>query len=162
MISPTGRYVQDFQGAQAVQGFLKDVGLDAQLGTMDWPSYVGTITKPVAENTTELHLLGWAPAYLDAAQQFLQFQSDQHPPKGLATTFYKNPKIDQLALAAALEPDQKKRADTYCEAEKLVWEEAPYIFLWNQRFPIVHSAKVKNVGSIPNEKFYALYAEPAQ
>jgi len=162
-ISPTGRYVQDFQAAQAISGYLREVGIDAAVSTMDWPSYVATISKPVAENTTNLHLLGWAPAYLDAAQQFLQFQSDQHPPAGLATAFYKNAKVDELTTAALAEVvDPKKREDLYCQAQKIVWEEAPWIFLWNQRFPIVHSAKIKNVGSIPNEKFYALYAEPAQ
>jgi peptide/nickel transport system substrate-binding protein len=162
MISPTGRYVQDFQGAQAVQGFLKDVGIEAELATMDWPSYVATIMKPQAENTTEIHLLGWAPAFLDAQQQFLQFTSANHVPAGLATSFYKNPKIDEMAAKAAIEPDAKKRAEMYCDASKIVWDEAPWIFMWNQRFPIVYSAKIKNVASIPTEQFYTLYAEPAQ
>ena len=40
-------------------------------------------------------------------------------------------------------------------------EEAPWIFLWVQKFPIVYSAKVKGVGSLANEKFSTMYAEPA-
>lgn len=161
-IAPTGRYVQDFQAAQAIAGYLKEVGVEAKLSTMDWPSYIATITKPKAENVTNLHLLGWAPAYLDAAQQMLQFQTDQHPPKGLATTFYSNSKVDELSAAALGETDPKKRDELYCQASKIIWDEAPWIFLWNQRFPIIYSAKVKNVSYLPNEKFYALYAEPAQ
>jgi peptide/nickel transport system substrate-binding protein len=43
-----------------------------------------------------------------------------------------------------------------------VWNDAPWIFLWVQRFPIVYSAKVTGIESLPNEKFYALYARPAQ
>lgn len=39
-----------------------------------------------------------------------------------------------------------------------VWHEAPWIFLWVQHFPIVHSAKATDIGSLPNEKFDALYA----
>jgi hypothetical protein len=31
-----------------------------------------------------------------------------------------------------------------------------------QHFPIVYSAKVTGIGSLPNEKFEALYAQPAQ
>ena len=50
----------------------------------------------------------------------------------------------------------------YCDAQKQIWEDAPMVFLWNQAFPIVHSAKVKNVAYRPNETFYTLDAEPAQ
>jgi hypothetical protein len=31
-----------------------------------------------------------------------------------------------------------------------------------QRFPIVYSSKVTDIGSFPIEKFYAIYARPAQ
>jgi peptide/nickel transport system substrate-binding protein len=42
-----------------------------------------------------------------------------------------------------------------------VWKEAPWIFLWSQRFPIVHSSEVQGISYLPNEKFDAIYAEPA-
>jgi peptide/nickel transport system substrate-binding protein len=43
---------------------------------------------------------------------------------------------------------------------KQVWADAPWLFLYVQRFPIVYSAKVADVGSLPNEKFAAIYARP--
>jgi peptide/nickel transport system substrate-binding protein len=43
-----------------------------------------------------------------------------------------------------------------------VWEEAPWVFLWVQRFPIVYSAKVTDISSLPNEMFYAKYARPVR
>ncbi len=161
-ITPTGRYVQDFQAVQAIAGFLREVGIETEVSTMDWPSYIATITAPPEENTTQLHLLGWAPAYLDAAQQMLQFTSTYAPPSGLASSFYKSPEVDDLLAAAGREANPDKRQELYCEASKKVWEDAPWIFLWNQRFPIIYSAKVKNVSYLPNEKFYAIYAEPVE
>ncbi|MBI5035270.1 MAG: ABC transporter substrate-binding protein [Chloroflexi bacterium] len=161
-ISPTGRYVQDFQASQAIAGYLKDVGIETELKTMDWPSYVATITKPQAENTTNLHLLGWASQFLDASQAMPIYRTDQIVPKGLATFFYSNSKVDSAIIAADSEPDTAKRAQMYCDINKTVWEEAPIIFLWNQAFPIVYSAKVQNVSYKPIEKFDALYAQPAQ
>jgi peptide/nickel transport system substrate-binding protein len=160
MITPTGRYLQDFQATQAVAGYLRDVGLEPSVRTMDWPSYVATILKPPGENDTQLHLLGWAPSYLDASQQMLQFWSTQSPPNGLATSFYSNPQVDDLIVAASQEVDSSKRADLYHQAAKLVWDDAPWIFLWTQRFPIAYSADIDGVGSIPNEKFSAIYAHP--
>ena len=160
-IAPTGRYVQDFQAAEAIAGYLEEVGIKTNLRTMDWPSYVQSIQKPPEEHTLQLHLLGWAPSYLDAEQQMVQFQSAAHPPNGLATSFYNSPQVDQLLAQASQEVDEAKRADLYCQASRIVWDEAPWIFLWYQNFPIVYSADVENVSYLPNEKFDAVYARPA-
>jgi ABC-type transport system substrate-binding protein len=160
LLHPTGRYVQDREAAQAIAGYLREVGLDAQPTTVDWPTYIATITAPPDRNTTELHLLGWAPAFLDASQQMAQFTQAAHPPRGLATSFFTNPEVERLAQAAERELDPGRRAELYCQASKLIWEDAPWIFLWVQRFPIVHSARVTNISSLPNEKFMALHARP--
>jgi peptide/nickel transport system substrate-binding protein len=161
-IAPTGRYVQDFPAAQAISGYLAQVGITATVSTMDWPSYVATITKKPEENTNDLHFLGWAPAILDAERQMVIFETSYHAPKGLGTAFYSNPTVDEMLKKARVEVDTAKRASLYCDASKLVWDEAPWLFLWNQRFPIVYSAKVENVSYLPNEKFYAIFARPAR
>lgn len=161
-VHPTGRYTQDREVAQAIAGYLREVGLDPQLQTMDWPSYLRTVNVPADKATTDIHMLGWAPAYLDAAQQMLQFLSTYAPPAGLATSYYKDASVDAQIQAAGREPSPDKRKDLYCQASKKVWEDAPWIFLYVQRFPIVHSAKVRDIGSLPNEKFYGLYARPTQ
>ncbi len=161
-IAPTGRYVQDFQAAQAIAGFLSEVGIKAPVSTMDWPSYVAAILTPPEENNIDLHFLGWAPSYLDAAQQMVQFYSPEHPPNGLATSFYGNPEVDKLIEAAAQESDPEKRKDLYCQASEIIWNEAPWIFLWVQRFPIVYRADLTGVDYHPTEKFYAIYARPAE
>jgi peptide/nickel transport system substrate-binding protein len=160
---PTGRYVQDKEASQAIAGYLREVGLEPELQTMDWPSYISIINAGPAEKTVhQLAYLGWAPAFLDAAQQSLQFLSSYHPPAGLAITFYQDPKVDEWILAADRESNPDKRKALYCDISKKVWEDAPWIFLYVQRYPIVHSAKVTDIRSIPNEKFYAVYARPVQ
>jgi peptide/nickel transport system substrate-binding protein len=162
LIHPTGRYVQDKEATQAIAGYLREVGLEPQLQTMDWPSYIRTITTPLdKDNTTQLHYLGWAPSFMDSSQQMLEFLSTYAPPNGLATTFYKNPQVDAWITAAESEADETKRRELYCQIARQVWQEAPWIFLWVQRFPIIYSAKVTDVTSLPNEKFYAVYAKPA-
>jgi peptide/nickel transport system substrate-binding protein len=159
---PTGRYVQDREVAQAIAGYLREVGIEPELQTMDWPSYVSIINAGPAEKTVhQLAYLGWAPAFLDAAQQMLQFWSEAHPPKGLAITFYKNAKVEELVPAANRELNPDKRKEMYCEAQKQIWADAPWLFLYVQRFPIVYSSKVTDVGSLPVEKFYAIHARPA-
>ncbi len=161
-IYPTGRYLQDAQAGQAIGAFLTQVGLKPQMSTMDYPTYIGTVTKPLTETKTTMHMLGWASSYLDASGSMEVFDSRLQPTKGFNTAFYTNTKVDSLLDQALSEVDQTKRADLYCQAEKLVWDDAPWIFLWYQSFPIAYTAKVKGVAYLPNEMFMTFDAQPAQ
>lgn len=160
-MAPTGRYVQDFPASQAIANYLADVGITANVRTMDWPTYIATMTQPPETNETNLHLLGWAPAFLDASQQMQQFHPSQHPPAGLATSFYYNPEAERLMDEAASTIDPEQRLALYADVSQVIWDDAPWIFLWVQSFPMVHSADVTNIWGLPNEKFYAVYARPA-
>ena len=165
LYSPTGRYVQDFQVAQAVAGYLRDVGLKVDgPSTSDWPTYVAGIILTTPEKQaekTDLHLLGWAPGYLDAGQQFEQFYSPRMSPKGLESSFYKNPTVDDLITKSDAEPNKQTREQEQCQAAKQIWNDAPWIFLFNQDLPLVTTSKVSGVFGIPNEKFSTVYASPA-
>jgi peptide/nickel transport system substrate-binding protein len=158
--TPTGRYLQDKEATDAIAGNLRDVGLDVQTRTMDWASYIGAVDVPASQQKFDAHLLGWAPAFLDASQQMLQFRSDQAPPNGLATSLYSNKKVDALSSAASTELDPQQRQADYCQAWKTIWNDAPWLFLWVQKYPIVYSSDVTGVSYLPNEKFDAVYAEP--
>ncbi|MGH3327553.1 MAG: ABC transporter substrate-binding protein [Streptomycetales bacterium] len=158
--TPTGRYLQDKQAADAVAGNLRDVGLDVQLRTMDWASYLGAINVAPQDQKFDTHVLGWAPAFPDASQQMLQFRTDQGSPEGLATSHYSNKKVDALVAQADQELDEQKRRELYCQAEKIIWNDAPWIFLWVQKFPIAYSSDVTGISYVPNEKFDAVYARP--
>jgi peptide/nickel transport system substrate-binding protein len=161
LVAPTGRYIQDFQAAQNVANDLRAVGVTVNgPRTMDWPSYVGTINVPPARASVDLHMLGYAPGYLDASQAMTQFDPNQMPPRGLETSYYDNSGVTGLLQRAITEPDRNARAQEYCQAEQQVWNDAPWIFGWIQKFPIVYSADVTGVGSVPTESFYTVYAHP--
>ncbi len=163
-LHPTGRSIQDAQSAQvaqAIAGDLREVGVLTELVPSDWATYLASVNVPEEKGTTHMHLFSWAPGVLDAYQQMSLFTRAQWPPRGLATSHYSNPRVEDLVERALREPDRQARLDLYAEAQRIVWDDAPWIFLWVPGYPIVHSAKVKNVESLPVEKFNALYAEPA-
>jgi ABC-type transport system substrate-binding protein len=163
-IHPTGRSMQDTQSAQvaqAIAGNLREVGVYTDLVGYDWPSYLAAINVPEDKGSAHMHLFTWAPGFLDASQQVGQFVRGQWPPRGLATSHYTNAQVEHLVDLAAREPDQQKRLDLYGQAQRIVWDDAPWIFLWVPSFPIVYSTRVKGVTSLPTEKFNAIYAEPA-
>jgi peptide/nickel transport system substrate-binding protein len=160
MGTPKGRYLQDAEVAESIVNYLREVGVTANLETMDWSSYISQTTAPLEKQKFDVHLLGWAPQFLDASFQMQQFESSNHPPAGLASSFYRNPEVDSLVKQASLEVDKAKRDKLYCDASKIIWEDAPWIFLWTQKFPIVYSRSVENISSLPVEKFSAIYARP--
>lgn len=101
MITPNGRYMYDKQVAEAVQAYLKDIGVKTELRTYDWPTYSSITSKPLDQTEVEMYLIGWGFPYYDADPYLLMyFSSFVHPPKGLNSTFYLNPKYDQAVGGA--------------------------------------------------------------
>jgi peptide/nickel transport system substrate-binding protein len=162
LAAPTGRYVQDIQVANAVAGYLRDAGLKVEGPvSTDWPTYVATYANvPPARAVTDLSMLGWAPGFLDAGQAFEQFYSARIPPAGLESSYYTNPQVDSLIVKGNTGTDQGQRAQDYCAAAKMVWSDAPWIFLYNQKNPIVTTSKVTGVVGLPNEKFVTSWVSP--
>lgn len=161
---PTGRSLQEAlaaQLAQAVAGNLHDIGVDTDLVGSDWASFVAAINVPEDRGTAHMHLFNWAPALLDASQQMGQFVRSQWPPAGLATSHYWNPKVELLVSEAARERDDQRRQEQYAEAQRIVWDDAPWIFLWSPSFVMVHTAGLQGVSAAPTEKFSVFRAETA-
>jgi peptide/nickel transport system substrate-binding protein len=164
LLYPTGHSNQEAvaaQVAQALAGNLHDAGVDIDLAGADWASFLAAVNVPDDKGTAHMHLFNWAPALLDASQQMTQFVRGQWPPNGLNTSHYWNPKVELLVSEAAQEADDATRQAQYAEAQRIVWDDAPWIFLWSPSFLMVHSARVQGVTAMPTEKFAAAYAEPA-
>ena len=163
-IHPTGRSMQDALAAQVAQGVasnLHEVGVTTELTGYDWPSYLAAINVPEDRGVAHLHLFGWTPAFLDASQQLTQFTRAQWPPQGLATSHYTNPRVEALLDQSASEPDTQKRQDLYAEAQRIVWDDAPWVFLWVPSFPLAYTSRITGITTLPTEKFSAVYAEPS-
>jgi len=159
MITPNGRYMYDKQIAEAIQAYLQDIGVKAELRTYDWPTYMGITSKPLDQSEVELFLMGWGFPYYDADPYLLvYFSSFVHPPRGLNTTFYLNPKYDQAVGAARQIMDPAKRQALYKQAGTMLWDDAAAIWLYVEPFAIAYHSKYKNLDIRPNERIYPTYA----
>jgi peptide/nickel transport system substrate-binding protein len=97
---------------------LGNVGIRANVSTMDWPSYVGMILTPPDRTRVQMIVLGWAWPVLDCdGALYGQFHSGvAHPPTGLGPAYYKNEKVDGLLTEARSANDLNKRKALYKEA----------------------------------------------
>ncbi|MGG4773282.1 ABC transporter substrate-binding protein [Alcaligenaceae bacterium 429] len=76
---------------------------------------------------------------------------------------YENPEVDRLFAAAAVENDQAKRKALYEQANALLLEDSPAIWLVELSFPTITNSKVKNVTTSAigvAENFATTYLEP--
>ncbi|HXF83695.1 MAG TPA: ABC transporter substrate-binding protein, partial [bacterium] len=157
--TPTGRYIQDFQFAQAIAAQLQNVGIRANVSTMDWPSYVGVILTPPDRTRIQMMVLGWAWPVLDCdGALFGQFHSSSHPPTGLGPAFYRNERVDRLLEQARRSVDPQARRAAYREAQQLIWNDAPWVFLWTQKWYVATVRNLEGVKVLPIEKWDAIYA----
>ncbi|MEN3009918.1 MAG: glutathione ABC transporter substrate-binding protein [Candidatus Bipolaricaulaceae bacterium] len=153
---PTGRYMMDAAIAEAVQAYLRNVGIEAELITMEWAAYLSFLFKPVQEATFDMFLLGWGTVTLDADYGlFSLFHTSQWAPAGQNRFFYSNPAVDALLEKARVTPDPEARKELYAEAIKLIWQDAPWIFLHYEVQINAQSTKVKGLIHHPREYILA-------
>lgn len=125
---PRGRYVRDVQVAQAVQAMLGTCRIEVELIPMEFVAFLALINVPPTEAQHQMYLLGWGTITLDADYAFYPlFHSTQWPP-AFNRGYYKSDAVDKLLDQGRAEPDAAKRKAFYAEAQKTVWEDAPWIF----------------------------------
>lgn len=157
---PTGRYNQDALIAAAVQQNLRAIGVQTELVTMEWTTYLDFVRRPVNENEVEIGLLGWGVATMDADYALVEmFHSAQWPAAGFNLGFYKNPAVDAALDAGRFNADPNARLAAYAEAQRLIWEDAPWIFLHSELQLTGLRSNVEGFVVHPTERYLAHEAE---
>jgi ABC-type transport system substrate-binding protein len=144
-IAPDGRYVNDRQTAEAVASFLKQVGVEVELQTFEWGTYVGKLLGSRPDKVEfQAATITFATASMDADQGMVIYRGDNWPPNGFNFSFYKNPDVDRALARGRSAIDPQERLAAYKEAQRLVMEDAPAIFLVAYQYIAAVQKKVKN------------------
>lgn len=152
LITPNGRYLFDTQVAETIAQYLRDIGIQVNVRTYDWPTYVSTILAPLNKTELQLFLLGWSPSVPDPYfYTFQLFHSSQFVPNGFNNFFYNNTEADKLLELGATTTDPQLRAQIYQNLTKIVWNDAPMIFLYYQGFVVAYRSTLSNVVLFPYE-----------
>lgn len=152
--SPTGRYPQDIQVAQAIQGQLAAVGVTANITSIDWAAYLVATAQPRESTYVPMALLGWGTVTGDADYGlFALFHSSQAPNPNRA--FYNNSVVDALLDQARTNPDPSLRQQLYADAMELIWNDAPWLFLYSESQVVAVRDEVEGFVIHPTERFLA-------
>ncbi len=114
------------QIATIMQSNFKDIGVELQLEMMANP----TLRDRVANKDFDLALGAWSPDFGDPYMfANLWFDSEFHGMPG-NRSFYTNPEVDVLLRKAAESTNPEERLELYETVQKMVVDEAPYLFLY--------------------------------
>ncbi|PRO65444.1 ABC transporter substrate-binding protein [Alkalicoccus urumqiensis] len=118
------------RAAEVMQGNLADIGVTAEIVTMEWATYL----EQTEAGEQELFMLGWSGVNGDPDYFFGNLIHGDAIPGG-NRNFYSNPELDDLLNQAKTSIDEDERADLYMQAQEIIHEDAPMI-------PLVHSTPI--------------------
>ncbi len=109
-----------------IQSNLKAVGVNVTLQTMEW----GTFLAKLRTKEQDMFALSWMAGSEDPdLVMYPLLHSSQWTPVGPNRAMYKNTRFDEILAQARLTTDQAKRAELYREAQRLLHDDPPWIFI---------------------------------
>ncbi|CAA9538457.1 MAG: Dipeptide-binding ABC transporter, periplasmic substrate-binding component [uncultured Rubrobacteraceae bacterium] len=150
-------YMPDGRGvAQAMQGDLEEVGINAKLVTREW----GTYLEETGTGAHDAAMLGWSGDNGDP-DNFLNVllssaSATEEDAQNIA--YYKNPELDDLLRQGATTVDENERRRLYEQAQEIIYNDAPWVCIEYAEVPLGYQADVEGVTPNPvgNEEFTAV------
>ncbi|MCC6956448.1 MAG: hypothetical protein IT316_06610 [Anaerolineales bacterium] len=143
---------QMVQFAQGVQAYMRDVGIDAQIESLDWGTYLDAAQSgncPIFEigegaNTGDADYILWS-----------QFHSSMIPASNW--TRYNSRTYDELMVQQRQEVDPDKRLELLNQSVRLLMEDMPWVPTWVRENLQAHKSYVKGYVQGPSTTYMDLY-----
>jgi peptide/nickel transport system substrate-binding protein len=150
---------QPMKIAEAVQSYLKAVGIDAEIVTYDW----GTYLQKTENGEHDMAFLGWTGDNGDPDNFFYVLLDKDNAVKGSAgnIAFYRSDELHEILIKAQTIADQKERAKLYEKACEIVHRDAPWVIIAHTMPPLAGKKNVKNYIPHPtgSEPLYRVWKE---
>jgi peptide/nickel transport system substrate-binding protein len=109
-----------------IQSNLRAVGVNVTLQTMEWGAFLAKLRS----KEQDLFALSWMAGAEDPDLVIYPLlHSSQWTPGGPNRALYKNTRLDELLHQARVVTDQARRAELYREAQRVLADDPPWIFI---------------------------------
>jgi oligopeptide transport system substrate-binding protein len=112
--------------AEFVQANLRDIGIECKLKSLDFANYLDQIEK----GETAFFRMGWTADYPDADALLYALFHSSNIDVSYNFTRLRNEELDKLLDQARFETKSEVRDKLYSQANKLIVEEAPGVFVY--------------------------------
>jgi len=134
--------------AESLQADLAEVGVRVHIKQMTFATYLTAIGKP---DGPAFSYGAWVQDFPDPSD-FVDTKFDSKmisKENSNNDSFYSNPKLDALIRTARFETDEVKRADEYHRIERILYDDAPWIWEYHRHFLEVSQPYVANYAPHP-------------
>ncbi|MBB6098588.1 peptide/nickel transport system substrate-binding protein [Deinobacterium chartae] len=139
---PTAQYQQLLPITLLIQQYWKNIGVKAELKTMDWNSYIQQV---VVKRDYQGTVNWWStPADPDV----LPYYASSSAGTGYNIPGYKNPALDRLLEEGRRATSTSARKKVYTEAQELMAKELPYLYLWYPQMIIVKNKRLQGMRGV--------------
>jgi oligopeptide transport system substrate-binding protein len=127
-----------FQITEIIQNQLKQIGINVKIIRNDWNMYSDAVRKGIPD----MYYRSWWADYPDP-ENFLAplFESEVSKKRW---TRYENPNLDNMIEKLQTETNHQKRINIAQNANDILKEDAPWIYLWHMQSAIVTQHNLKN------------------
>jgi len=133
LFTPEGLFPGDLSVTEIVANALKTIGVEAKISKIEKGAYWDQIRQDQAHMGWDLAMFGFNPSNASGLYHmqslFKSNADDAARPDVWNIGRYKNPAVDAALQKANSDPDTAARDAALAEAQKLVWQDAPYLWL---------------------------------
>src|SRR5215212_4342702 len=135
--------------ATAIQEYWSEVGVQADIQTEEWTQY----RDDRRAGKFQCNLSGWQGDNGDPDNFLYSLLAGASKGAG-NSSFYENPEVDDLLSQAQKVSDQEERKTLYHQAEQLIVDDAPWVFLGYQKHQVVTRANITDFQLQPTYIYY--------
>jgi peptide/nickel transport system substrate-binding protein/oligopeptide transport system substrate-binding protein len=132
--SPEGNRV-----VEAVQGYLLELGIRVRVVKREWSAF----KEAVSRGRVDAFFLDWYADYPDAENFLYPLFHSENAGGGGNRSFYSDPEVDSLIEAAQASLGPAGGSGGYARIDSLVFEDAPWLFLYFPRSFVIVSPRVQ-------------------
>lgn len=137
--------------AEIVQSQLTDIGLDVEIETMEWATFLDAARK----GNFEMTFLGWANSTADGSELlYPNLHSDTIDASNYVR--YSDPEFDKIVVESRQSVDQDERLEKLNEANIMAIKDAPWVVMEHGTVSAAYSESVEGLVVSPNGQ-WSLY-----
>jgi ABC-type transport system substrate-binding protein len=149
LLTSEGQFPGDIQVAEISAKAFQEIGIDVRITKIEKGSYWDALRLKQSDIKWDLAVFGFNPSngggvyHLDS--MFHSNPDDASRPRAWNIVRFRDAKADALIEEAKTTVDPKKRATILGQAQEIIWDEAPYVWL---HVPEIISAAHKDVKGV--------------
>jgi peptide/nickel transport system substrate-binding protein len=152
-----GRYLLSGQVLEAMQAYLRQVGVNMRIVDLEWGTLSQILAQPVDKNPVQAAFVGWRSVNGDMDSSIQDFASRFWRPAGNNLSFYRNEEFDRLLDEEQGMLDSKRRLGLLHRMQEILMEDVPALFLYGEPSIWASRKALKGLDWNPLESLHPLH-----